>query len=94
VAAAVILPVLSVTLFRRKIRGVIGPEGTADPILTMRSACVMHWAIIEAALLFNVVVFMLQAQPLHWGIAAAMLVLMVMRAPSERRILRWTTGTP
>jgi hypothetical protein len=94
VATAVILPTIAVILFRRRIRSVVEAGGGTDPLMPIRAACVMHWAVIESALLFNLVIFMLQAQPLHWGIAAALLVLMVLRAPTERRLQRWTTGTP
>jgi hypothetical protein len=36
---------------------------------------------------------MLQADVEHWAVAAGLLVLLVLRAPSERRLQRWMTGT-
>ena len=90
---AVGLPVLAIILFRRQIRSLLPGLGTPELAAGIRRACIMHWALIEGALFFNVLVFMLQADLEHWAIAAGLLVLLVLRAPSERRLERWMTGT-
>lgn len=89
---AVAAPLAAMVLFRRQVRGQL-PQA-ADPGVALRKACTVHWAIIEGALILNIVVFLLHAEPLHWGVAAGLLLLLVLRAPSERRIQRWLTGTP
>jgi hypothetical protein len=91
---AVGLPLLAMVLFRQRIRNASPGGAPQAQDMHVRAACVLHWALIEAALFFNLVVFMLHADTMHWGIAAALLCLMVLRAPTERRMQRWTTGTP
>jgi hypothetical protein len=91
--SAAAVPVLAMVLFRQRIRSL--PVGASFDQLAsgVRAAAIMHWALIEGALFFNVVVFMLQADTLHWGIGVALLMLLVLRAPSERRMQRWLNGT-
>lgn len=89
VAAAVVLPVLAVVLFRRNVRTLVPG---AD--MRLRGACVMHWALIEGALFLNLITFMLLGEPRHWLLGLGLLLVMVLRAPTERRMQRWTTGTP
>ena len=91
--SAVGLPVLAILLFRRRIRSLQPGMDVSELAAGVRQACIMHWALIEGALFFNVVVFMLQADVEHWAVAAGLLVLLVLRAPSERRLQRWMTGT-
>lgn len=92
-AAAALAPVVAMLLFRRRIRAL--PQGSPfdELALAVRAASILHWAFIEGALFLNLIAFMLQADSLHWGLAAALLVMLVMRAPSERRLQRWLTGT-
>jgi hypothetical protein len=89
---AVAAPLAAMALFRRVVRGEVARAN--DPGAALRKACTLHWALIEGALILNIIVFLLHAEPLHWGVAAGLLLLMVLRAPSERRMQRWMTGTP
>lgn len=91
---AVVAPLLAVLLFRKRIRAIPPDNSPMALVMQVRGACVLHWALIEGALLLNLVVFMLHAASLHWGVAAGLLGLLVLRAPTERRIQRWTMGTP
>lgn len=92
-AAAVVLPTLAIVLFRQRIRAL--PLGTPFPELSngVRAACILHWALIESALFFNLVIFMLSAMLPAAGLALVLLLLLILRAPSEKRIQRWLTGT-
>ncbi len=91
--SAAVIPVLAMVLFRQKIRSLPVGAPFAEQASAVRAATIMHWALIEGALFFNVVVFMLQADTLHWGIGVALLMLLVLRAPSERRMQGWLNGT-
>jgi hypothetical protein len=88
---AVAAPLVAMALFRKGVRGEVAQA--TDPGAALRKACTLHWALIEGALILNLVVFLLHAEPLHWGVAAGLLLLLVLRAPSERRMQRWMTGT-
>ncbi len=92
-AAAVVLPTLAIVLFRQRIRAL--PLGAPFPELSngVRAACILHWALIESALFFNLVIFMLSAMLPAAGLALVLLLLLILRAPSEKRIQRWLTGT-
>ncbi|MCC7502424.1 MAG: hypothetical protein IT229_07830 [Flavobacteriales bacterium] len=92
-AAAVLLPTLAIVLFRQRIRAL--PLGAPFPELSngVRAACILHWALIESALFFNLVIFMLSAMLPAAGLALVLLLLLILRAPSEKRIQRWLTGT-
>jgi hypothetical protein len=89
---AVAAPLAAMALFRKGVRGEVTQAN--DPGAALRKVCTLHWALIEGALILNLVVFLLHAEPLHWGVAAGLLLLLVLRAPSERRMQRWMTGTP
>ncbi len=88
---AVAFPVLSVVLFRRRVRALLPGSGS---VAVLRAACILHWVLIEGALFFNLVVFMLTADRNTAGAALLLLAFLVLRAPTERRIDRWSMGTP
>lgn len=92
-AAALVLPTLAIVLFRQRVRAL--PLGAPFPELSngVRAACILHWALIESALLLNLVIFMLTAKLPAGGLAVVLLLLLFLRAPSEKRIQRWLTGT-
>ncbi|MBK8615127.1 MAG: hypothetical protein IPN85_17080 [Flavobacteriales bacterium] len=91
-AAAVVLPTLAILLFRQRIRAL--PWAPFPELSTgVRAACILHWALIESALFFNLVIFMLSAMLPAAGLALVLLLLLILRAPSEKRIQRWLTGT-
>jgi hypothetical protein len=91
--AGVLLPALAMLLFRQRIRALPLGAPFGELATGVRAACILHWALIEGALFFDLIVFMLQADTLHLGVSLALLALLVLRAPSERKLQRWLTGT-
>ena len=92
-AAAVVLPPLTILLFRRRIRAMSVGASLPELIMDIRAGCVLYWALVEGALFFNLVIFMLTAKLAAAGLAVALLLLLFLRAPSEKRAQRWLTGT-
>ncbi|MBL0035146.1 MAG: hypothetical protein IPP26_05110 [Flavobacteriales bacterium] len=92
-AAAVVLPTLAILLFRQRIRALPVGAPFSELATGIRAACILHWALIEGALFVNLVVFMLTAMLPAAGLAVVLLLLLILRAPSEKRIQRWLTGT-
>ncbi|WKZ65416.1 MAG: hypothetical protein QY325_11655 [Flavobacteriales bacterium] len=86
------LIVLSFLLFRRRMRMGIDPslpEGSS----ALRTALILHWALIEAPCMLNTVLYLLTDSFAHAVLAASGLFVLVGRAPTETRFLRWTMPT-
>ena len=91
-AAALALIPVSLFLFNRSLAGVRAGTGTAQHG-ALRSALIVHWALIEAAALMNAALCFVelgQGNLLAGGIAVAVLI---SRRPTRARVEHWCMGS-
>jgi hypothetical protein len=78
---------VSFTLFKSRVRqGFVG-------IAPLRSALIVHWALIELPCMLNLVFYLLTGSLLHAGAAIIALAILAFRAPTTDRLHGWSTGT-
>lgn len=88
--ATLILIPLSFFIFRKRIQQ---PRSAVaiSPIAELRAALIIHWALIGSACFANAVLFLLTGSWIAYAAAWIALVILISRAPTERRIDTWIT---
>lgn len=88
--AALLLIPLSFVVLRRKLR-----EGSFllhdnNSRARLRAALIMHYVLIEAPCMLNIVLLMWTGAMLHAWLALACLSVLALRAPTPARVQAWT----
>lgn len=82
----------SFLLFRVRLRKAAQVLAMSEGMDALRSALVMHWALIEMPCMLNLVLLLLTGSMLHVTLALACLMMLILRAPTASRCEQWISG--
>jgi hypothetical protein len=91
--AAVAVPI-AFAVFRSLLVKVSEEFNAETVVQRVRSACIVHWALIESAVFLNLVLFLLSATWANLAVGVLALGVLFMRAPKSEAYQRWMGGTP
>jgi hypothetical protein len=75
-------------IFKNRIGSVIGTRETVSKkIYTYRVACLIQWALIEAACFFSILSFMLTADYSFLFLAGALILTFIMLSPAKDKVV-------
>lgn len=73
-------------IFKSRLMAIQNMSSLKDKINAYRGACIIRWALVEAATLFTIVCFMLTANYAFLALAVALIIVFMVLKPTKEKI--------